>query len=368
MSVARKVVSYCLFPLTMWYAVGIVVRNIMFGLGIKKQVAPHVTTIGVGNIACGGTGKTPHVEYLLRLLSNQYKTAYLSRGYRRKTIGFVQSEGVPDAKRIGDEAAMIALKYPNITTCVCERRVEGINKLLAQEEPPQLVLLDDVYQHQYVKPTINILLTEFQRPFYHDHILPYGNLREFHSARNRANIIIITKCPEKLPPIEKNNILYELKALPCQKVFFSYLRYGSPQRLSDNNHTVDLKNVDHVIVLSGIAHPDTMVNYVKQTCEVTLMQYSDHHNYTMEEVKLVADTFSQLHGERKIILTTEKDAVRLQGADLETVLNDLPIYVLPIEVCFHDTQEFSFDKTILSSVKENIIFLDRLKTSHLAQL
>ena len=169
----------------MWYAVGVWFRNLMYSLGIKRQVAPPVTTIGVGNLCAGGAGKTPHVEYLLRLLSPQYETALLSRGYRRKTRGFVLDDGCHSPSRLGDEPAMIAYKYPKITVAVCEKRVEGVRRLLDGETPPQVILLDDVFQHRAIKPTVNILLTEYRKPYFSDHIMPYGDLREFRESMER---------------------------------------------------------------------------------------------------------------------------------------------------------------------------------------
>ena len=201
----RKTISWFLFPLTVWYAVGVCFRNLLFALGIKSQTAPPVTTIGVGNLCTGGSGKTPHVEYLLRLLSGSYETALLSRGYRRKTSGFVLDDGCHSPSRLGDEPSMLALKFPNVTVAVCEKRVEGVHQLLKRDPAPQLIVLDDVFQHRYLKPTVNILLTEYGNPYFKDHILPFGNLREFRSARRRADIVIDTKSTSSLNPIYRHN-------------------------------------------------------------------------------------------------------------------------------------------------------------------
>ena len=251
----RKNISYALFPLTMWYAVGVRFRNLFYALGIKKQEAPHITTIGVGNLSTGGTGKTPHVEYLIRLLADKYPTAVLSRGYKRKSKGYAIDDGNHDASLLGDEPAMIASKFPQVQVAVCEKRVEGVKQLMEQEQKPQLIILDDVFQHRAIKPSINILLTEYSHPYFADHILPYGDLREFKKARFRANIVIVTKCPAILNPVEKHNILHDLKLLNYQKVFFSYFAYGELQTLDGQPAPVDLRRVDNVLCVTGIAHP-----------------------------------------------------------------------------------------------------------------
>lgn len=359
----RKTISWCLFPLTMWYAIGVAFRNLLFSLGIKRQVAPEVTTIGVGNLCAGGTGKTPHVEYLLRLLSDKYPTAMLSRGYQRKSHGFVLADSTNNtARQLGDEPAMIAAKYPQVITAVCEKRLEGVNRLLKLNTPPQVVVLDDVFQHRYVKPTINILLTEFGNPFFQDSIMPYGNLREFRSARSRANIIIVTKSPEVLSPIDKHNITQALKVQPYQKVFFSYMRYCDPLPLMGNT-PLPLMPDDEVLVLTGIANPQPMLQYLNGKCKVTSMVYPDHHAYTANDVKRIRKSFEQLGGSRKYILTTEKDAARLRDLATKDVLTGLPIYYLPIEVCMHQSQDFNFDTTISNLVKENILFRTRMSTA-----
>ena len=373
----RTTISYLLWPLTMWYAVGVAVRNFLYAVGLKRQVPPHVTTIGVGNLSVGGTGKTPHVEYLLRLLADRYSTAVLSRGYMRRSKGFVRDDGSHDPAVLGDEPAMIAAKFPQVQVAVCENRVEGVQRLMetaspmAEQtgvadqpeepeqaqgpEPPQLVILDDVYQHRRIKPSINILLTEYRHPFYRDHILPYGNLREFRSARYRAGIVIVTKCPAVLNPIERHNIVQDLRLQNYQKVFFSYLKYGALVDLGGRPAGVDLRRLDGVLVLTGIARPKPMTDMLGQYCKVQHVAFPDHHVYTRRDMERVRETFEAMRGERKIIVTTEKDAVRLRG-----LTDGLPVYVLPVEVAFHKSADRDFDYLIESTVKENISFLSKL--------
>ena len=365
----RKNISYCLFPLTMWYAVGVRFRNLFYALGIKKQEAPHITTIGVGNLSTGGTGKTPHVEYLLRLLADRYPTAMLSRGYKRKSKGFQLDDGSHDAALLGDEPAMIARKFPQVQVAVCEKRVEGVNRLMEKPElsdmsegtdtsdknPPQLIILDDVFQHRAIKPSINILLTEYSHPYYRDHILPYGDLREFKKARYRANIVIVTKCPELLNPIDRHNILHDLKLQNYQKVFFSYFKYGQLRTLDGRPVEVDLRRVDNVLCVTGIANPQPLIAELRRSTKVKHLSFGDHHDFTKSDLVSIRDTFAALPGNNNIIVTTEKDAMRLDG-----LCDGLPVFILPIEVAFHKENDKDFDKLIESSVRENISFLSKL--------
>lgn len=363
----RTTISYILWPLTIWYAVGVWCKNVLYALGIKKQQAPHITTIGVGNLSTGGTGKTPHVEYLLDLLSDHYTTAMLSRGYKRKSKGFVLDDGSHDATLLGDEPAMIAAKHPQVQVAVCEQRVEGVRRLM--EEPPapaeeeevaprhplELVVLDDVFQHRAIKPSINILLTEYRHPYFKDHILPYGNLREFRSGRFRASIVVVTKSPARLNPIEKHNIINDLGLQNYQKVFFSYLQYGEIQTLDGQPAGIDLRRIDRVLAVTGIAHPEPMIEELKRRCKVQHLRFADHHNYTSRDIARIGETFKAIPAARNIILTTEKDAARLRG-----LTKDLPVYVLPVKVAFHKDGDLDFDRVIESSVRENISFLSKL--------
>lgn len=362
MSSPRKIISYILLPLSIWYAIGVIVRNILFAIGIKREEAPHVTTIGVGNLSTGGTGKTPHTEYLLRLFSNNYQTAFLSRGYKRKSKGYVLSTGVPDTNLIGDEPAMVARKFPWVTTAVCEKRIVGIKNLLQLENKPQLVILDDVFQHRYIKPSINILLTEFYHPFYQDNILPFGNLREFKSAKDRAQIIIITKCPEKLDSMTRNSIIHRIKPLPFQRVFFSYFSYSAPIPLFANSEHAS-NEASHALVFTGIARPKYMIKHVKEQYITTSCTFPDHHDFTPADITQVIDTFNNINSNNKIIITTEKDASRLQNSEVSQLLSSLPVFVMPISVRFHDESSNSFDETITDLVKENISFLNSLKAA-----
>lgn len=346
----------------MWYGIGIFFRNLAFEIGLKKQSAPHVTTIGLGNLACGGTGKTPHAEYLLSLLQNDYRVAYLSRGYKRESKGFLLAAEGADAKLLGDEAYMIASKFPKVVVAVCEKRIEGVRRLMELTEPPQVIVLDDVFQHRYIKPTINILLTEYQHPYFKDHILPFGNLREFRNAKNRANIIIVTKTPGHIDPISKHNVLNELGAQPYQKTFFSSIGYQQPRQLFGSG-TLQLDQVDNILLATGIANPEPLKKNVERYCNIQSINFGDHHTFTETDLQQIRSLFSPLEG-NSIILTTEKDASRLQNEIAFNILGALPIYYIPIGTIIEGNDDFNFDDTILKTVKENITFLDKLSHSH----
>ena len=368
MSKTLKIIAWILWPITMWYAIGVFVRNLLFDLGIKRENTVPVTTIGVGNLSMGGTGKTPMVEYLLRLFGDDYRTAYLSRGYHRSTSGYVECDETTDAEDIGDEASMVARKFPNITVAVCERRVEGVKNLLKKEEAPQLVVLDDNFQHRFIKPTVNILLTEYNNLYCNDRILPFGNLREGRRAYRRANIVIVTKSPEKPNPMDIHNVVLKLNLRTYQKLFFSYIRYDDPVALfpDSSEQTLPLDSCHQVLLVTGIANPRPMMHYVKKSCKIATIEYPDHHEYSEEDIAHIREQYGQMRKESSIILTTEKDAAKLRDDRYAGLLADLPIYYLPITVAFHSNKrEDSFDDTVRNIVKENVFFLQRIANTSL---
>lgn len=361
----RKIIAWLCFPITMWYAIVVIIRNIAFATGILKQEVPKVTTIGVGNLTTGGSGKTPHIEHLLEMLGREHKSALLSRGYRRKTKGYVLATPEQrDAQHIGDEPSMIKQKFPHVEVAVCEKRVLGVNKLIKKNPQIKLIVMDDVYQHRYIKPTINILLTEYHRPYCSDSILPFGNLREFKSGRDRAGIIVVTKSPKVINPIERYNLTTALKIYPYQKVYFSYYEYGNLVSLHDRSER-SLNEIREAVVVTGIAHPEPLLEHVNEIgCKVTHMRYKDHHNYSQGDYKKIAQALKQA-GDGAVVITTEKDSVKIKEALGSEELANIPIYYIPIKVCFHNNNEHSFDKTIQDLVRENISFLEKLKTSSL---
>jgi len=334
-------------------------------------------------------------DYLLGLFGDLYTTAMVSRGYKRKSSGCVimepktaqqfQDEQQSVVHELGDETAMLLSKHPNVAVAVCKNRNEAIERLLATENPPQLVILDDVYQHRYVKPTINILLTEYGRLYSDDHILPFGNLREPRSCSRRANVIIVTKSPKKINRLEKHTIANRLKAQSYQKMFFSYIDYGEPIPMLDAA-PLSLQDTRHILCVTGIANPSPLLDELRHRgIKVEHLAFSDHHDFDSKDIEEIKRRFESINSPSKIILTTEKDAIRLREVMKEstTQLMDttetaegpnisepqetpnghskLPIYILPMTIRFHDENGNDFPDYITSIVKENISFMTRLK-------
>ena len=340
MKVLQLIIAILLFPLSIWYSVGVAVRNIFYSLNICKSTPTDITTIGVGNLRMGGTGKTPHTEYLIRLF-NDMPTALLSRGYGRKTSGFHLATGNDDSYSLGDEPAMMARKFPSLTVAVCKDRLEGVANLAKMENKPSLILLDDVFQHRKIKPSATILLTEYGDPFFNDHILPFGNLREFRNGHKRADIVVVTKCPTTLSDAKRNEYRQRLKLSPTQKLFFSYIDYSAPQPLF---HDSPWQPVKEVLLLPGIAHPSPLKHHLEKLCTVTHIAYPDHHNFSDNDCHHIINTFNAIKDTSKAIITTEKDTMRLLRPDIRQLLNDLPIFYIPIKVSFFDND--IFDDTI----------------------
>lgn len=354
----RQILSWCFFPLTMWYAVGVYLRNLLYDWGIKKHHSTGVMTVGVGNIVAGGAGKTPHSEYFIRILKEKFNVVYLSRGYKRKSKGFQIDDGSHNPDILGDEPAMIATHFPDIVTAVCEKRIEGIQQLLKQTPAPEVVVLDDIYQHRQIKPTVNILLTEYNNLFINDHIIPFGNLREPASAKRRANIVIVTKCPDPLDSLKRHQIVNELGIRSYQKIFFSSIRYGELRPFL-GQETISLCNVKKVVAVSGIANPALFEEHLAKTYDVVPLRFSDHHAFNVHDIQTLRERLAILtstentNGEVAIVIT-EKDASRLRSETLVGELSGLPIFVLPIEVYFlPNTNGQTFDNTLLSLLNEN---------------
>ena len=307
-----------LTPVSWIYGAVVGIRNWMFESNFLKSVEYDIPVIGVGNLTVGGTGKTPHVEYIVSHLLLDYKVAVLSRGYKRKTKGFVLANAKSTPSSIGDEPYQIYQKFHGkVIVAACENRRKGIEELLRLYPDLEVVVLDDSFQHRWVKPRISILLTDYSRPFYKDKLLPLGRLRESRMQVNRADMVIMTKCPEDMPPIGFRIASKELDLMKFQKLFFSRYDYGrlSPVFADDAPYSislVELSERDSVMLLTGIAHPRYFVRYFRSyRFRVKVDHYPDHHDFTKHDIQDIEKKFNAMPGERKIIVTTEKDAVRL---------------------------------------------------------
>ena len=336
-----KFLRFLLFPFAIIYDVVTTIRNFFFEVGVFKQTSFKIPVIVVGNLSVGGTGKTPQIEYLIRLLKDGFKTAVLSRGYKRKTEGFVLLNDTHSAEDVGDEPLQYFKKFNNIDVAVDANRVEGISKLIS-DKSPEVILLDDAFQHRKVKGSFYILLTKYDDLFTDDFLLPTGNLRESRRGAKRADVILVTKCPTNLTEVSKNSINQKLKKYNTN-VFFTTISYD--EKTSGNKSILvdDLKNHE-VLLITGIANPTPLLSFLSEkNVAFKHLKFPDHHNFTDKEIETIKKEYAGLKSSKKLILTTEKDYVRL-----ERNLNELSF--LGIQTSFFDEQE-AFNSIIKSHIK-----------------
>lgn len=327
-----KPIRIILFPFSLLYYVAIYLRNRLYDKKILPAQSFGLPIICVGNIAVGGTGKSPMVEFLLRELGRHYRLATLSRGYKRKTTGYVLADDHTSALDIGDEPMQFHLKFPQVAVAVGEERIVAVPQLLHDRPDTQAIILDDAFQHRAISAGYNIILTDYSNLYTRDWYLPTGDLRDEKSSANRADIIIVTKCPPELTAAEADSIKSELAVLPGQQVFFATIRYGALYHIVDQSSFVITPDTE-VLLVTGIANPRPLKKILTdQTRSYEQMVFSDHHIFTIDDLNDIAGRFAQMTVQKKIILTTEKDAVRLVKFSRE--LKDLPVYVLPIEMQF----------------------------------
>jgi tetraacyldisaccharide 4'-kinase len=339
---------YLLFPISLIYGSIIWMRNWLFDKNILKSASFNFPIIGVGNIAVGGTGKTPMVEYLIRLLQNNYKMATLSRGYKRKTKGFAIANASTTALEIGDEPMQFHNKFPNVSVAVGEERLVAIPQLLQAKPGTNVIILDDAFQHRPVKAGLNIVLTAYNNLFTRDIILPSGDLRDVKASMKRAGIIVVTKCKTGLSATEKDTITKEINPLPHQTVFFTEIRYTKPYHLFNKSEAV-INSDSNVLLVCGIANPNPLkVFLAEQVHSYDMLRYADHHIFNSDDLADIKKHFEKIQGNNKIILTTEKDATRL--VKFADELKDYPVYVLPIEHSFLFGEGEEFDKLVLDYI------------------
>lgn len=346
----RHLFKYLLMPFSILYGIIVWLRNRLYDSGFVSSVRFDIPLIAVGNLSVGGTGKTPHIEYLIRLLRYEYKLATMSRGYKRRTRGFILANAEANAVKIGDEPMQYFLKYPELAVSVAEDRMTGIPSLLMQRPETEVVLLDDAYQHRSVHPGLNMLITDFFSPFYEDHILPLGRLRENRSAYQRADIIIVSKCPRQLSREQADEMIRKIAPKPYQQVFFSAIRYATPYYFQDQA-SADFQG-KQVVLIAGIAKPEPLVAHVQSRAkEVHLLSYPDHHLFSarnIEEIRAAVDNWKR----DCVLLTTEKDATRLHLHKDALAEMGVPVVIQPIEVYFLFGQQEQFDAQVREFVVE----------------
>ena len=345
-----------LLPLSWLYGLGVKFRNMLFEIGILHSESFDVPVISVGNITVGGTGKTPHVEYLIELLKDKAKVAVLSRGYKRRTRGFVIADDNATAKTIGDEPLQMKRKYgDDITVAVDRKRCHGIRQLTSDEDGIDVILLDDAFQHRYVKPGVNILLVDYHRLIIYDKLLPAGRLREPLSGKNRADIVIVTKCPHDLKPMEFRVITKAMNLYPFQRLFFTCLEYRNITPVfGSGEQSLDSIGKDcHILLLTGIASPQQMIEDISPRCpHITPLTFGDHHTFTSSDVARINNEFAALP-HPKMIITTEKDATRLIAVEGLSEEVRGAMFALPVKIRFMLGQEESFNEKIIGYVRKN---------------
>jgi tetraacyldisaccharide 4'-kinase len=336
-----------LFPLSIIYGSITWLRNKFFDWRILPARQFPVAVISVGNLSLGGTGKTPHIEYLIRLLKKKYPLAILSRGYKRKSKGYQEAAPDTGVERIGDEPLQIYRKHPDVKVAVCASRREGITRLIEQKKnAPRVVLLDDAFQHRYVKPGLNILLTDYHKLFTRNYMVPTGTLREFRSGASRADILVVTKTPVIFSPLERRLILEELQKYNIPKIYFSYVKYGLWVPLTPAAEMQDLQKARTIFQLTGIANPTPLSEHLKRLCcDLKVFNFPDHHQFTHNDISNIVRKYQEVYSGSKAIVTTEKDSMRLSHL-LTNGLKSLPVYYVPIEVEFHGDDKIGFDKSV----------------------
>lgn len=334
-------------PVALVYGFFAILYSKLYDHNLLYSVRFSLPVINVGNLSVGGTGKTPHTEYLINLLKPFIKIAVLSRGYNRKSRGFQEIAVNTPVTISGDESLLFKKKYPDIGVFVSESRVDGISRMLMKNPLIQTVLLDDAFQHRGITPGLNLLLTEYDKPFFKDFFLPFGMLREWRTAYKRANAIIVTKCPAELTDIQKNKFLEKFRQQKNQKIFFTRYRYFKPYYMYDHTFRTELTEDMTVVLISAIASTSYLSKYLDSLhCMYHSVEYTDHHNFSYDDILDLKTIYTELKTEKKIILTTEKDAIRLHEFREFIIKNQLPVFVLPISVEFLFEQKNEFDQYI----------------------
>lgn len=354
----KYIFSPVLLPASWIYGIIVLFRNFLFDAGILRETRFDIPVISVGNITVGGTGKTPHVEYLIRLLQDHYRIAVLSRGYKRKTKGFILSSQDPSSDIMGDEPCQIKRKFPHIVVAVDTDRVHGIRKIMQSDVKVDLILLDDAFQHRYVKPGLSILLADHTKAMHSDFLLPFGRLREPARNAKRADIIIVTRWQDNGQGIDIESARQKLRLKAEQTVFFTRMEPSGilpvfnaksiiPEELFIQKYSV--------LAVSGIANPFEFRKFAGNMCSGTFsfLEFRDHHSFTSNDISRIQNVFERFAHDPKILLTTEKDAVRFMDQNTLPEVLKTKMYYLPVKTTFFQDQEKEFNRQILDYVKKN---------------
>ncbi len=361
----RMIKNVALLPFSALYGLGVNFRNFLYDTKLLKSVQFEIPIISVGNITVGGTGKTPHIEMLIRILKQEHKIAVLSRGYKRNTKGYIETETESAAETVGDELLQVKRKFPDIIVAADENRVRGVKKLRELHPEITLILLDDAFQHRRITPGLSILLIDFNRPIEKDRFLPYGNLRDSKNQIHRAHVIIVTKAPKDIKPIDMRVISQNLNIKPYQTIFFTGSDFGLWKSVYPNsNYPIDIERIKsenwHILAFAGIASPESLQTYARTVSKnVQLIAFPDHHAFTQKDIEKITDKFKAISSEKKILLTTEKDAVRLTDIEIKDSEIRNKMYYVPIQptVINQDKTDFSaYIKTYIRNAQNDYKF------------
>jgi len=340
-----------LFPFAVLYGLVVGLRNMLYDLDILKGYEFDIPVISVGNITVGGTGKTPHVEYLIRLLSPYYRVAVLSRGYKRKTRGFLIAGPESTVDDLGDEPYQMHKKFPEVKIIVDEKRVRALKKIENEMKDIEVVIMDDAFQHRSVKPGLSMLLIDYNLPLSKELYLPAGRMRESRHEKKRADLVVFTKCPETLKPIEERIRVKYFNPFPYQRVYFTKIVYGDPLPVFSGNkdRNYGLNRQTAILAVAGIANPEPFVRYLKRvTDHVEFLSYPDHYRFGKKDLEKIGRKYEEINAERKMILTTEKDAMRLKAfCTFDPPFREIWFYI-PIEIAvLQSSEKQDFENQIL---------------------
>ncbi|HUX95471.1 MAG TPA: tetraacyldisaccharide 4'-kinase [Bacteroidales bacterium] len=349
-----------LYPVSVVYGLITSIRNFLYNTGVLPSVEFRIPVICVGNITVGGTGKTPHTEYLADLLRKDFKVAVLSRGYKRKSRGFRIVTSALTVSETGDEPLQISCKYPDVLVAVDRNRVKGVRKIMQIQPETEAIILDDAFQHRRITPGFSILLSDFERLIIRDHILPYGNLRESIANMRRADIILVTKSPVDISPIQRRLIVKEIDKAPYQNLYFTSINYNQPVQLFPKGElTVAKPELSRlygtgIVLVTGIANPKPLKETLEKTAgEVIHLHYPDHYAYREDDIITIKESFERLTSPVRYIITTEKDAVRLKEfSNIAEPIKSVMFYI-PVGICFLNDDSNEFNNMIIEYVRKN---------------
>ena len=343
---------FLLIPISFFYHIILIIRHKLYDWHILKSKGYDMPVICVGNLALGGTGKTPHVEYLIDLLSEQYRVCVVSRGYGRKTKGFQLANIDCAAETVGDEPMQYVSKFKETLVAVDENRNRAIELMNTMDRPPELYLLDDAFQHRSTQAGLNILLTAYDNLYTEDFLVPAGALRDVRSAAKRADILVVSKAPTAIDELKKVEILRKLKPFPHQHVYFSSIEYEDLETANPAADLIDPNTADAVLLFCGIARPQPLTEELKRRYrQVEVMTFSDHHPYSNSNVEAILKRFQIMEGMKKIIITTEKDYARFINSPYFCQFDSVPLFVAPIKARIQEKEKFN--EEILSYVRKN---------------